>query len=174
MIALSDLFSRVSKSGLTIRPSKCMIGFQEIDFEGHLVGNGKLEMEEDKIDKIKNAPQPKTKKLVRSFLGLTCFYRRFIPGYAKIASPLTDLTKKELPNNVHWTITQQKAFEIIKELLTQSPILRLPDFSRKFWVQSDASESALGACLLQEFDNCLFPIAYASKTFTKGEKLFHN
>ena len=170
LAALRDLFLRVSKSGLTIRPSKCMIGFQEIDFVGHLVGNGKLEMEEDKIDKVKNAPQPKTKKQVRSFLGLTGFYRRFIPGYAKIASPLTDLTKKGLPNNVHWTSTQQKAFETLKEMLTQSPILRLPDFSPKFWVQSDASESALGACLLQEFDDGLFPIAYASKKLLQREK----
>ena len=170
LAALRDLFLRVSKSGLTIRPSKCMIGFQEIDFVGHLVGNGKLEMEEDKIDKVKNAPQPKTKKQVRSFLGLTGFYGRFIPGYAKIASPLTDLTKKGLPNNVHWTSTQQKAFETLKEMLTQSPILRLPDFSRKFWVQSDASESALGACLLQEFDDGLFPIAYAIKKLLQREK----
>ena len=66
-------FFRVSKPGLTIRPSKYMIGFQEIDFARDLVGNGKLEMEEDKIYKIKNAHQPKPKKQVRSFLGLTGF-----------------------------------------------------------------------------------------------------
>ena len=89
-----ELFSRVSSAGLTIKPSKCMIGFGEIEFVGHMVGNGNLEMEEEKVTKIKNAPQPKTKKQVRSFLGLTGFYRRFIPNYAQIASPLTDLTKK--------------------------------------------------------------------------------
>ena len=72
MTALRD-FLRVSKPGLTIRPSEYMIGFQENDFARYLVGNGKLEMEEDKIDKIKNASQPKPKKQVRSFLGLTCF-----------------------------------------------------------------------------------------------------
>ena len=99
-----EIFLRVSKSGLTIRPSKCMIGFQEIDFASYLVGNGKLEMEEDKIDKIKIAPQPKIKKKVRSFLGLTCFYRMLIPGYAQIATRLTHLTKKGLPNNIHWTV----------------------------------------------------------------------
>ena len=170
LAALRDLFSRVSSAGLTIKPSKCMIGFQEIDFVGHLVGNGKLEMEEEKIDKIRNAPQPKTKKQVRSFLGLTGFYRRFIPGYAQIASPLTDLTKRGLPNNVHWGSREQKAFETLKEMLTQSPILRLPDFTRKFWVQSDASESGLGACLLQEFDDGMFPIAYASKKLLQRER----
>ena len=110
-------------------------------------------MDEEKIVKIRNAPQPKTKKQVRSFLGLTGFYRRFIPGYAQIASPLTDLTKRGLPNNVRWGSKEQKAFETLEEMLAQSPILRLPDFTKKFWVQSDASESGLGACLLQEFDD---------------------
>ena len=133
---------------LAIKPSKCMIGFQEIDFVGHLVGNGKLEMDKEKIVKIRNAPQPKTKKQVRSFLGLIGFYHRFIPGYAQIASPLTDLTKRGLPNNVRWGSKEQKK---LKEMLTQSPILRLPDFTKKFWVQSDASESGLGACLRRAF-----------------------
>ena len=111
LAALRDLFSRVSSAELTIKPSKCMIGFHEIDFVWHLVGKGKLEMDEEKIVKIRNAPQPKTKKQVRSFLGLTGFYRRFIPGYARIASPLTDLTKKDyqtmsfgpVRNKRHWT-----------------------------------------------------------------------
>ena len=108
----------LSKPNLTIRPSKCMIGFQEIDFARHLAGNDKLEMEEDKTDKIKNAPQPKPKKQVRSFLGLTGFYRMFVPGNAQIASPLTDMTKKGLQNNVHWTSAEQKSFETYKEMLT--------------------------------------------------------
>ena len=77
------------------------------------MGNGKLEMEEDKTDKIKNVPQPKPKKQVRSFLALTGFCRMYLPGYAQIASPLTDLTKNGLPNNVHWTSTEQKSFETL-------------------------------------------------------------
>ena len=67
-------------------------------------------MFEDKSDKIKNAPQLKSKKQVRSFLGLTGIYRRFIPGYAKIASPMGDMTKKGLPNNVKWTMRRKHLF----------------------------------------------------------------
>ena len=114
LAALRDLFSRVSSAGLTIKPSKYMIGFQEIDFVGHLVGNGKLEIDEEKIVKIGNALQPKTKKPVRSFLGLTGFYRRFIPGYAQIALPLTDLTKRGLQNNFRWGSEEQNAFETLR------------------------------------------------------------
>lgn len=170
LTALRELFSRVSSAGLTIKPSKCMIGFGEIEFVGHTVGNGKLEMEEEKVTKIKNAPQPKTKKQVRSFLGLTGFYRKFIPNYAQIASPLTDLTKKGQPTNVHWSSKAQTSFETLKRMLTESPILRLPDFTRVFVVQTDASDSGVGACLLQEFDDGKFPIAYASKKLLARER----
>ena len=110
--ALKELFSRVSSEGLTIKPSKCMIGFGEIEFVGHMVGNGKLEMEEEKVTKIKNAPQYKTKKQVRSFLDLTGFYRKFIPNNAL---PLTDLTKKGQPNSVHWSSKEQTSFETLIE-----------------------------------------------------------
>lgn len=127
-------------------------------------------MEEEKVTKIKNAPQPKTKKQVRSFLGLTGFYRKFIPNYAQIASPLTDLTKKGQPNNVHWSSKEQTSFETLKGMLTESPILRLPDFTREFVVQTDASDSGVGACLLQEFDDGKFPIAYASKKLLARER----
>ena len=162
LTALRELFSRVS--------SKCMIGFGEIEFVGHMVGNGKLEIEEEKVTKIKNAPQPKTKKQVRSFLGLTGFYRKFIPNYAQIASPLTDLTKKGQPNSFHWSSEEQKSFETLKRMLTVSLILRLPDFTREFVVQTDASDSGVGACLLQEFDDGKFPIAYASKKLLARER----
>ena len=128
-----------------------------------MVENGKLEMEEEKDIKTKHAPQPKTKMQVRTFLGLTGFYRKFIPDYAQVVSLLTALTKKGQPNNVHWSNKEQKSFETLKRMLTESPILRLPDFTREFVVQTDASGSGIEACLLQEFDDGKFPIAYAIK-----------
>lgn len=82
---------------------------------------------------------------------------------------MTDLTKKGQPNNVRWTFKEQTAFENLKEMLIQSPILRLADFSRPFIVQSDASDTGVGACLLQEFEDGLFPIAYASKKLLARE-----
>lgn len=167
--ALRDIFSRVSAAGITIKPSKCMIGYHVIDFVGHTVGNGKLRMEEEKMKQIQQAPQPKTKKQVRSLLGLTGFYRKFISNYAQIALPLTDLTKKGQPNNVRWTSKEQKAFEKLTEMQVQSPILRLADFNRPFIVQSDASETGVGACLFQEFEDGKFPIAYTSKKLLPRE-----
>lgn len=76
---------------------------------------------------IKNAPKPCNKTQVRSFLGLVGFYRKFIPNFAAIASPLSDLTKKGQPNKVEWGPPQDRAFHALKEKLISAPILKLPD-----------------------------------------------
>ena len=99
---LRELFRRIAAAKLTIKPSKCFIGFNNIGFTGHMVGNGVVQMEEEKLVKIKQAEVPKTKRQVRAFLGLAGYYRKFIPLFAEIAAPLTDLTKKGQSNYVKW------------------------------------------------------------------------
>ena len=91
---LESLFFRLKEAGLTARPTKCALGVNKIEFLGHEVGSGVVTPQNKNIDKVRESPQPRTKKEVRSFLGLTGFYRDFIPNYATIAAPLTDLTKK--------------------------------------------------------------------------------
>ena len=107
-------------------------------------------MEDEKINKIKNAEEPITKKQVRSFLGLANYYRKFIPNFATIAVPLTDRSKKGMPSKVVWGPAQKRAFKTLCDLLTSSPILRLPDLSRQFILQTDASDIGVGAMLLQQ------------------------
>jgi hypothetical protein len=167
---IQDVFQRVRDAGLTIRPSKCMVGFKNIGFIGHMVGNGVLQMEEDKVERIRQAEIPKTKRQVRAFLGLAGYYRKFIPSFAEVASPLTDLTKKGHPNNVTWGDPQNKAFRNLKEQLTKAPILRLPDFNREFVIQADASNVGIGVALLQHYDDGLFPVAFASKKLQQRER----
>lgn len=169
MMMLRELFTSIRKAGLTARPTKTYVGYQELDFVGHTIGAGKVAMDPEKLDRIRDAPRPHTKKQVRSFLGLAGYYRRFIPNFADRAVPLTDLTKKGQPNTVRWGEAQDRAFAQLRDLLTQAPILRLPNLSERFLVQTDASDTGVGAVLLQEQEDGVFPVAYASKKLLPRE-----
>ena len=134
-------------------------------------------MASSKLEKLRNAQHPKTKENIRSFLGLAGHYRKYIPNFAEIAVPLNDLTKDGQPKNVQWGPYQQKSFETLKTLLTQAPILRLPDFKRPFIVQTDASDTetdasdtGVGASLVQDLDNGRFPVVNASKKLLSRER----
>ena len=166
---LRKLFERVRSAGLTIKPSKCKLGFTSVDYLGHIVGEGEISPNPEKLFNIQQAPIPQTKKQVRSFLGLVGFYSKFIPNYSTVAAPLTDLTKRGCLNKIVWGDAQERSFVILKKVLSSNPVLRLPDLSREFILQTDASEVGLGACLLQDFDGQKFPVAYASKKLTKSE-----
>lgn len=169
IIALRGLLERLRSGKLSAKPSKCFVGFNSLDFLGHSIGNGVLCPNNDKLEAIKNAPRPETKKQVRSFLGLIGYYRKFVPNFASVACPLTDLTKKGVPNKINWQDHHEKAFSSLKSLLLYAPILRLPDFQRDFYLRTDASEYGIGAVLLQEHER-KFPIAYASRKLNERER----
>ena len=169
---LKELLYRLQKSNLTAKPSKCVVGMEKVEFLGHIVGNGQLAPQEEKVVKIQAAPFPKTKKEMRSFLGLSGYYRRFIPNYATKAVPLTDKTKNAQPNKIVWTESSKKAFETLKTSLITAPILHLADCDQPFLLRTDASELGIGAVLLQERDCVTFPIAYASRKLLDREKAY--
>ena len=84
----------------------------------------------EQIGSCRDVPSTNTKKDVPSFLGLTGYYRRFIPNYATIAKPLTDLTQKSVSERIPWSVMCQEAFQILKQTLLTNPIARNPDFSK--------------------------------------------
>ena len=167
MTSLRQVLDSLRSAKLTAKPSKCMIGYDSIECLGHNIVGQTVRPQEDKIQAIRDAPRPSTKRQVKSFLGLAGFYRRFIPNFSSIASPLTDLTKKNRPNSIKdWQDHHERAFQTLKNRLTSSPILRLPVFQegKPFVLRTDASDIGLGAVLLQDFEGeGRLPIAYASK-----------
>ena len=169
---VNEVFRRLRKANLTARPSKCYIGFDEVEFLGHRVGGGIMKPKPEKIEAIMGASRPETKTQLRSFMGLAGYYRKFIPDFAAIGCPLTDRTKKGEPNKVRWGKPQEIAFKTLKNKLADSPILHLPDLTKTFILRSDASEYGIGAVLLQEHDGEVFPVAYASKKLKGAQRAY--
>ncbi|XP_037290408.2 uncharacterized protein LOC119185533 [Rhipicephalus microplus] len=161
---LRQVFERINQAHLTIKPSKCEIGERSISFLGHRIGETTVEPLLKTLDKILAAKRPTTKKAVQSFLGLTGYYRKFIPNYAELTKPLTDLTRKGQSHTVSWGAHQEEAFTALKKKLGDAPILLAPDLSKEFVLRTDASNTSLGAVLLQMGKGqVLHPVAYASR-----------
>ena len=135
-----EVLQRIKEAGLTVKARKCQFGTDSCVYLGHKVGNGTVHPEDAKIASIKALTQPEMKKDVRTFLGITGYYPRFIPNYASVAAPLTDLTRKAAPNKVVWDEKCGHAFNELKDCLCQQPVLRSPDFEKDFILQTDASD----------------------------------
>jgi len=168
---LRVVMEHLRTAGLTAKPPKCQFGMSQCTYLGHVVGNGLVCPEPSKIQSVESFLTPANKKQVRRFLGLTGYYRKFIPDYAKNAAPLTDLTRKNKPNQVLWIAECDMAFQESKSILCSSPVLASPDFTRSFILQTDASERGVGAVLSQCDDNGQeHPVAYFSRKLVPREE----
>ena len=168
-----DVLQRLHHVGLTARPRKCQFAMSQCSYLGHIVGNGEVRPEQSKLQAVKEFPVPATKKEIRAFLGLTGYYRKFIPDYAKIAAVLTDLTKKSAPNKIVWTAECDMAFRSLQEALGSSSVLRSPDFDRTFILQTDASNRGVGAVLSQlDDDGTERPVAFYSRKLLPREERY--
>lgn len=165
---LKEVLTRLQKAGLTCNPEKVKFAQPEIAFLGHLVSAKGVRIDPARTQSIRDFPAPKDQKGIARFIGMVNFYRKFIPNISEIALPLNELRRKGV--KFVWGEAQQKAFSALKEAIMQPPVLRMPDFSRPFILQTDASSMALGAVISQEFDGQRQPIAFASRTLTHAEK----
>jgi len=137
--------------------SKCEFWLDEVQFLGHVISSRGISVDPSKIETVLKWERPQTVTEVRSFLGLAGYYRRFVEGFSKMVSPLTQLTRKDQPFS--WTDKCDECFEEMKRRLTTAPILIIPDTSKMFEVYCDASYQGLGCVLMQEKR----PVAYASR-----------
>ncbi|KAK1602008.1 hypothetical protein QYE76_027113 [Lolium multiflorum] len=136
---------------------KCHFAQNKLVFLGFVVSANGIEVDSSKVEAIHNWPTPTNVGQVRSFHGLAGFYRRFVKDFSTIACPLNELTKKNVP--FVWGKAQQKAFDELKKRLTEAPLLALPDFSKTFEIECDASGLGIGGVLMQNGK----PVAYYSE-----------
>ena len=152
-----------------MKSKKCRLAEREVEYLGYIISKDGLSTDPEKIRTVSDFPTPRDVKTLRSFLGLASYYRQFVPNFSVVARPLHALTKKDVPFD--WTGSCQKSFERLKELLTTSPILVLPDFEKDFMLETDASGQGLGAVLAQKLEDGLVrPIAFASRTLQPHEQ----
>ena len=155
------------KANMVVSCSKSKFCKKQVDILGHTLGDGYLKPHSEKTQAIQTMRPPKNRTGVRSFLGLTSFFRKFINQYAKIAKPLTNLTSESVPFT--WGPAQAQAFEMLKQKLCEEPVLRAPDFEKPWYILTDASSGALGAWLAQRHEGVLHPISYHSRLLKKNE-----
>ncbi|GFX03516.1 retrovirus-related Pol polyprotein from transposon 17.6 [Trichonephila clavipes] len=138
---LKIIFEVAKKYGLEIKFKKCQFLKKKFEFLGHIVESGTIKPSPTKTLAVRKFPEPTTIKQVQSFLGLTGYFRKYIKEYLKIAKPLSDLTRKE---NLFVFGTQQKeAFEKLKKIMSEGPILHLYKYGRKTELHTDACKQGI-------------------------------
>ena len=145
-----------------------MFGGTEILYLGHLPTGTSISPDPKKFEAVEGWPTPQTVTQVRSFLSFTNYFRRFIQGYADLASPFDEITGKGA--HFSWNDQRQAAFEQLKKALLQAPVLQLADVSRPFRVYTDTSGTSIAAVLMQSKDDNLHPVAYISRKLTSAER----
>ena len=165
---LKLVLQRLQEAGLKAKITKCEFLKAKIKFLGHVVDGEGIHTVDDKIMAVQGFPQPESVDNVRSFLGLAGYYRPFIKHFATIASPLTKLTKKEVP--FHWDAVHEQSFNELRTALTNAPVLSFPDYTAPFILCTDASALGLGAVLMQADNRGKnYVIAYASRVLKPTE-----
>ena len=153
---------------IIISPKKCMFGVKSVEFLGHIIDADGIHMIKDKLEAIQTWPQPGNQTQLRRFLGLVGYYRRYFEGFAKVANPLFGLLRND--TRFLWGEEQAKAFNELRERLCNEITLKQPDYSKPFVIDTDASQYAIGAVLMQADDGGhLRPIAFISRKLKDAE-----
>jgi hypothetical protein len=166
---VKTVLERIRKTGLWMNESKCQWAQMEVKTLGHIVSFRKIMPDGEKVRAIKDFTVPKNKKAIRQFLGLVGYYRKFIKDFAKIAEPLYKF--QDGAKEIKWEEEHQKAFIQLKEAMLRAPVLRNPDWSKEFYISTDASDVALGAVIGQiDEEGKEYAVAFASKVLTKEQR----
>ena len=172
---LEIVFSHLWEAGLKMKRSKCDFFKREIHYLGHLISPEGISPLPNKLDSIKHMPAPNSAKEIKQFLGLTGYYRKFVPRFADISSLLTTLKKKDA--KFEWTSACRKSFELLKEALCGEPVLKYADTSKPYTLYTDASKYGWAGVLTQPHTTTIdgnstsndHPVAFVSGLFRGGQ-----
>ena len=178
---LEAVFKCLSEKGLTLAPEKCTFFKESVKYLGHVLSAGGIQQDPDKVAAIKQFPTPRTLKDLRGFLGLASYYRKFTKNFAHIAAPLTDLTRgyavskgNKISLQDKWTDSHQRAFQTLKDIISNEVTLAFPNLEKPFKLSTDASSFAVGGVLSQVDSETGLdrPITFYSKRLTDTERKY--
>jgi len=170
-VHLEMVFKKFRDAKLRMNGKKCRFAVKEVKYLGHVLSKSGVAVDLSKTEIITSWPQPKNAKQVRSFLGVTNYYRRFCEGYAQRSAALRELTAKDVP--FKWGERQEKAFNDLKLALSSPPILKFPDTNREFYLETDASGSGISYILGQTDDEGRkYVISYGGRGLRRCEKVW--
>ena len=176
MMHVRQVLERLRGSGLTANKAKCIFAENRLVILGHLLENGRIYPDPSKVKVLSEMAMPKTKRQLKSLLGLLSYFRDFLPHYADIAYPLSELTGKGKPDKLTWTSEQETAFQKLRTALISKPVLRPPDMSKPFQLWVDSSQVAISAILMQrddnDADNIGHAICFSSRKLARREQNF--
>ena len=159
---LASVFDRLRAAGLKLKASKCHFIQEQVTYLGHIISSEGIKPDNAKLTAVTAYPTPQNTKEVKQFMGISNYYRRFIPAYARIAELLHRILRKS-SKTFQWTEQCKASFNTFKSKLTTPPILAFPRFTDPFIVSTDASDRAIGGVLSQIQDGHERVIAYWSR-----------
>lgn len=160
---LNALFNRAREINLKFNKDKCRLCVQEVTYLGHIFNKDGMKVDPEKVRAVRNMPEPSDRKSLERFLGTVNYLSKFIPNYSDHTFQLTRLLKRDV--SWSWEFGHKKAFEKLKDLISDAPVLALYDVGSPVLLSVDASSVALGAVLTQRGR----PVAYASRTLTPAQ-----
>lgn len=174
---LALVLDKIQQSGLTLKIEKCQFCRTHLKYLGHIVSKDGIHPDPAKLTAVREYPVPTTFKAVRTFLGLSSYYRRFINNYSTIAEPLLALTRQSNSKSFSWSEACQQSFDLLRQRLIEAPVISYPNFDKPFILQLDASDVGLSAILAQQLpddDGKIreHVIGYASRTLNSTERKF--
>jgi hypothetical protein len=168
LLNLNEVLNRFTLSGLKLKPAKCSFGAQEVEYLGYNIGQNGIKISKKKLTAVVNLKPPETNKLLYSFLCSIKYYHSLIPNITELTADLFKMAENRKKACV-WTPEMLDKFEILKQTLITSPVLAFPDHSKRFVIQTDASNIGISGVLMQKFGELFRPIAYFSRKLNKAE-----
>ena len=167
---LNKVLQRIKEAGLKLNEGKCEFARSELEYFGHIISKDGVKPTQERVRALREMDPPEDVTELRRKIRMFNFLGKYLPHLSTVMGPMTALLKADTA--WYWGMDQQKAFDSVKKMLAEAPVLAYYDQTRHTIVSADASSYGVGAVLLQDHDYTLKPVAFASRTLSAQERRY--